>query len=130
MSRIHGKDTGPEVLLRKALWRLGLRYRIHYPIPGRPDLVFTKQRIAVFVDGCFWHGCLIHGVAPKSNASFWRTKIDENRERDRKVNDALASAGWVVLRIWEHDIEYEFEEVIRTVAELVHSVRGNGPEDQ
>ena len=106
--------------MRKALWRFGLRYRIHYPIPGRPDLVFTKQRIAVFVDGCFWHGCLIHGVAPKSNASFWRTKIDENRERDRKVNDALASAGWVVLRIWEHDIEHELEEVTRTVAELVH----------
>src|SRR5262245_58666688 len=76
MSHIKGKDTKPELLLRKALWRLGLRYRLHAKIPGRPDVVFPKAKVAVFIDGCQWHCCPIHFVRPKSNQEFWDRKFE------------------------------------------------------
>src|SRR5450759_5051369 len=81
MSRIRGSDTGPELLLRKAMWRLGLRYRLKAGLPGRPDMVFPKYDTVVFVDGCFWHGCPKHMPWPKSNAAFWRAKIIGNKSR-------------------------------------------------
>ena len=105
MSRIRGKDTVPELLLRKALWSIGLRYRVHYKLPGRPDIVFVKHKIAIFVDGCFWHGCPEHGVRPKTNSSFWDKKIQGNIERDKKNQQKLEEMGWTVLRFWEHEIE-------------------------
>lgn len=96
----------------------GLRYRVDKPIPiggrrpVRPDIVFTRARIAVFVDGCYWHGCPDHHQPSKSNVSYWRAKIDRNQERDRENDAALKSAGWTVLRFWEHDDPAEAAEAI------------------
>lgn len=104
MSRNRGTDTKPEVLLRKALWRLGLRYRLNSRLPGKPDLVFPGSRSVVFVDGCFWHGCPEHFQAPQANASFWHEKLARTRSRDIQVNDALPADGWTVLRVWEHEV--------------------------
>lgn len=120
MSRIQGKHTKPEVLLRKALWAGGLRYRLHAKLPGRPDIVFTKVKIAVFIDGCFWHCCPLHGVRPKTNADFWEAKLAGNVARDKNNEIKLQQQGWHVLRFWEHQIE----EDVATVAKRIHqSVR-------
>lgn len=102
------RDTRPEVLLRSALHRRGLRFRKDYVIRVdgrrcRADVVFTKQRLAVFVDGCFWHGCPEHGRTPRTNHEYWRAKLGRNVERDQQSTAALISAGWKVLRVWEHE---------------------------
>lgn len=103
MSRLRTTGTGPELALRGELHRRGLRYRVDVRgLPGRPDIVFTKARIAVQVDGCFWHGCPDHAVAPRSNAAWWRDKLALNRSRDARNDAALQAEGWLVLRIWEH----------------------------
>ncbi|MEO8132789.1 MAG: very short patch repair endonuclease [Betaproteobacteria bacterium] len=104
MSRIRGKDTRPEVQLRKALWALGIRYRLESKLKGRPDLVLARIKVAVFVDGCFWHCCPKHFTMPRTRRAFWKNKITGNCERDRAVDVALRRAGWLVLRIWEHEV--------------------------
>lgn len=101
-------DTKPEVVVRSALHRRGLRFRKDMRIRAgqlwvRPDVVFTRRRIAVFVDGCFWHGCDVHGTTPKSNVEYWGPKLAANRERDRRVDEELTAHGWLVIRCWEHD---------------------------
>jgi DNA mismatch endonuclease (patch repair protein) len=103
MARIGGRNTKPEVSLRKALFRLGFRYRLHpRDIPGRPDMVFPRWRAAVFVHGCFWHGHDCHLFRwPKGNAEFWQAKISGNVERDRRTLDTLVAQGWRVLIVWE-----------------------------
>lgn len=103
MSRIRGKDTRPEMLVRRGLHGRGLRYRLHRKgIPGKPDMVFPRHRAVVFVHGCFWHG---HGCSlfkwPKTRAAFWKSKIDRNMERDREALAALDADGWRVLVVWE-----------------------------
>ncbi|WP_418219954.1 very short patch repair endonuclease [Candidatus Thiodictyon syntrophicum] len=124
MSRNRGRDTGPEVVLRKALWQKGLRYRISYPLPGRPDLVFVAARLAIFVDGCFWHGCPIHYQAPENNSQFWKRKIERTIERDREVEDSLTSVGWQVLRLWEHEVRTDTSACVERIAvRLAH--KGN-----
>ncbi len=105
MSQIRSKDTGPEIKLRKSLWSLGLRYRLHYKLPGKPDIVFVSSRIVIFVDGCFWHGCPYHGVQPKTNSKFWNEKIRTTKYRDKRNQKLLEKSGWKVLRFWEHDIK-------------------------
>lgn len=100
-------DTRPEVAVRSAAHRLGLRFRknIRLQVDGlsvRPDIVFPSRRIAVFIDGCFWHGCPEHGNVPTANSSYWGPKLERNRRRDRLVDERLDLAGWGVLRIWEH----------------------------
>lgn len=102
------RDSAPELALRAELHARGLRYRVDFPIripdsrPVRPDVVFTRQRVAVFVDGCFWHGCPVHGTQPTANASYWGPKIEENKARDQRHTRELESLGWKVIRIWEH----------------------------
>jgi DNA mismatch endonuclease, patch repair protein len=101
-------DTQPELALRRELHRRGLRFRKDLSIRlddirARPDVVFTKAKVAVFYDGCWWHGCLEHGMRPKRNAAFWNQKIDETIKRDRRVTAALTDAGWTVIRVWEHE---------------------------
>lgn len=103
MSRIRGKDTKPEMLIRRGLHARGLRYRLHdRSLPGRPDLVFPKYHTAVFIHGCFWHahGCALSKL-PATRQDFWRAKLAANAERDRKAVDALRVAGWRILVIWE-----------------------------
>ena len=90
--------------LRRELHRRGLRFRVNMKsMPGRPDIVFTRARVVVQVDGCFWHGCPDHGVAPKANADWWKTKLNANRKRDARNDRLLTEAGWFVIRVWEHE---------------------------
>lgn len=103
MSRLPRRDTGPEVALRRALHAGGVRFRIHANLPGRPDIVLVRLRVAVFVDGCFWHGCPKHASMPKANRAFWEAKLKENKERDARKDEALKALGWTPLHIWEHD---------------------------
>lgn len=106
MQRQARRDTTPEMALRRELHRRGLRYRVDCAvIPGvrrRADLVFRRARIAVFVDGCFWHSCPLHRTQPKSNAEWWADKLAANVARDRDTNERLASEGWNVVRVWAH----------------------------
>jgi len=107
MQRQRRKDTEPELALRRALHRAGLRYRVCVPIVGwrrrTIDIAFMRIKLAVFVDGCFWHGCPVHATWPKANATWWEAKILKNRERDLETNQKLEANGWTVIRIWEHE---------------------------
>nr|WP_221376996.1 very short patch repair endonuclease [Actinoplanes polyasparticus] len=96
--------TKPELALRRELHRRGLRYRVNHPrLPGRPDIAFTRAKVAVFVDGCFWHRCPEHGTMPRNNRDWWQDKLDRNVARDRAKDSALADLGWTVLHVWEHE---------------------------
>jgi DNA mismatch endonuclease, patch repair protein len=101
-------DTGPELALRRALHRAGYRYRVglRLQLPTRavrPDIVFARHRVAVFVDGCFWHSCPEHGTHPKDPTGYWRAKLTRNQDRDTLVDEALQAEGWTVVRVWEHE---------------------------
>jgi DNA mismatch endonuclease (patch repair protein) len=113
------RDTPCELALRSAVHRLGLRFRVDWPLPGtrrRADLAFVTARVAVFVDGCFWHGCPVHATWPKANAAWWRAKLAGNIGRDRDTDARLRGAGWRVLRFWEHaDMVEAARRVERTV---------------
>ncbi|CAA9520005.1 MAG: Very-short-patch mismatch repair endonuclease (G-T specific) [uncultured Thermoleophilia bacterium] len=124
MSVARRRDTGPERALRSELHRLGLRFRLHRRLAGlrrEADVVFGPARVAVFIDGCFWHGCPQHATWPKANADFWRTKIETNRRRDADTDERLAGAGWEVVRIWEHE---DPAEAARLIAARVRARRG------
>jgi len=102
------RDTGPELALRSLLHAKGFRYRtdLRLELSGakvRPDIVFTRWKVAVFVDGCFWHQCPLHGTNPKTNSSYWGPKLERNRQRDERNTAELVAHGWTVIRIWEHD---------------------------
>jgi DNA mismatch endonuclease (patch repair protein) len=114
MARVRRTGTGPEIVLRSALHRAGYRYRVNggVGLPGTPDIVLPKFRLAIFVDGCFWHGCPQHGTVPKSNTEFWTTKILRNQQRDRQALKALRGCGWSVIRVWEHEIKGGINRVI------------------
>lgn len=132
MGRIRDKDTKPEKTLRKALWHRGYRYRKNYKkLPGSPDIVITKHKIAIFVDGVFWHGkdfneaekegrsSLKERLSNGSNAEFWLKKITRNMERDSSLNAELKGAGWTVLRFWETDIMRDLDGCIKAVEECI-----------
>ena len=125
MSQIHGKDTKPEILVRKYLFNMGLRYRKNdRRLPGHPDMVFPKYRTVIFVNGCFWHGhegCSRFRM-PGSNIDFWQAKIQRNKERDERVTQELESLGWRVLVVWECEIDrksYRDENLARIYHELI-----------
>ena len=121
MGCVRSKNTGPELALRRMLHRAGYRYRLHAAgLPGRPDLVFTRRRTAVFVHGCFWHGhsCQRGARAPKANAAYWVAKIARNRERDAEVETRLAVQGWSVLTVWECELKRPAEVLVRLQAAL------------
>ena len=116
MSRIRGKNTSPELKLRKMLWESGIRgYRVHYKLPGKPDIVFTRKKVVVFVDGCFWHKCPVCFRPPETNAEFWNEKLQKNVERDLKVTKELEDLGWTVLRFWEHEVKKTPEDVVARI---------------
>lgn len=120
MRRQRRRDTALEVSIRRRLYALGYRYRVDYrlepPLRTRADIVLTKQKVAVFVDGCFWHGCPEHATSPKHNAGWWRAKLDDNVARDRRVDAELESRGWVVVRVWEHETAHDAAD--RIIAQL------------
>lgn len=119
-------DTKPEREIRSALHRRGFRFRKDYrldldTVRVRPDIVFTAKRVAVFVDGCFWHACPVHGRAPSVNEWYWSPKLQKNVERDRRADRVLAGAGWTVVRIWEH------EQVDIAVERVAAALKPDGP---
>lgn len=113
MAAVKSRNTGPEMRLRKALWAAGYRYFTAHgwkklsgqSLPGRPDIVVPRQKVVVFVDGCFWHGCPDHYTEPDDNREFWQRKLAANRLRDELVNRALTGSGWTILRLWEHELK-------------------------
>lgn len=126
MSRIHGRDTSPEVKLRHAVWRLGLRYRLNRRIAGiRPDFIFPGMKLVIFVDGCFWHGCPDHYVRPRSNnADFWAIKLVQNVARDERQMKHLQAEGWRVIRVWEHEVKLDLN---ATALLILEAARGSLP---
>ena len=111
MSRIRNTGTDAEMAIRRELHRRGLRYRVNLSISElgrtRPDIAFTRQRVAVFVDGCFWHRCPDHATFPQTNADWWSEKLERNVARDAETIRRLADLGWTVIRIWEHESPIE-----------------------
>src|ERR1700753_3507433 len=108
MARVKGKDTRPELIVRRLLWRLGARYRLHRPdLPGKPDIVLPGRRLAIFVHGCFWHGhdCPRGARVPKQNRPYWEAKIGRNRSRDPASGEALAAGGWRAVTLWECELK-------------------------
>ena len=125
MKRQRQRDTAPEIAIRRLLHAKGYRYRIDHPIPGlrrRVDVAFTARRVAVLVDGCFWHACPIHGTRPKQNREWWDAKLRANVARDRDTDRFLAEHGWIPVRVWEH------EDPDEAVARIVLALRSSPPE--
>jgi DNA mismatch endonuclease (patch repair protein) len=128
MAAVKRADTQPEVRLRSALHVAGFRFRRDYAmrIDGRlirPDIAFTRRRVAIFIDGCFWHSCPLHGTTPATNVAFWTAKLLANSARDRRQSEMLTDHGWLVIRIWEH-------EPIEVAVELVASAMKSHDEQQ
>ncbi len=118
MSHIRCSDTKGELLLRNALWHKGIRYRKNYKVlPGKPDIAITRYRIAIFVDGDFWHGREFEKIKNRldTNKEFWIKKIETNKKRDIEVNNSLSEMGWVVLRFWESDISKKLDNCIEEI---------------
>lgn len=116
MSRMPRSSTAPELAVRRILHRRGLRFRVNVSaLPGRPDIVLSRARLAVFIDGCFWHRCPSHGVLPKNNREWWDAKLAANRERDARKDEALAQSGWLALHFWEHEDPAEVAARIATL---------------
>ncbi|MBR8314249.1 DNA mismatch endonuclease Vsr [Burkholderia dolosa] len=128
MSRIKGRNTKPELIVRSLIHRMGYRYRLHGKgLPGRPDLVFAKRRKVIFVHGCFWHrheGCRLARL-PKSRLDFWRPKLEANAERDKEVERRLTELGWKVLTIWECEVKDEVVLTLRVRAFLDDTENNN-----
>lgn len=107
LSQLQRRDTAPELAVRRLLHAAGYRYRVAFPVPGQRrrtiDIAFPGERLAIFIDGCFWHGCPAHGTSPRSNGEWWQQKLSANRARDRSTEALLAAIGWSFLRFWEHE---------------------------
>lgn len=123
MAAIHGKDTKPEMVVRRYLWGHGFRYRLNHPrLPGKPDIVMRKYRTCIFVNGCFWHGhegCRYYTM-PKTNTEFWVNKVKRNKERDVKVQHELAAMGWHCITIWECELKPKVRE--KTLESLAYTL--------
>jgi len=123
MSRIKTRDTGIEKALRSALWMRGHRFRVQYNVSGKPDIVFPKYKIAIFCDGCFWHGCPICKKYPVSNKEFWMKKFEINQKRDKETSIKLKEEGWMVLRFWGHEIKNDIDQVVKKIEKVLKSNR-------
>jgi DNA mismatch endonuclease (patch repair protein) len=124
MSRIRSRgNKRTEEVLAKLFREHGITgWRRHYPVAGTPDFVFLRPRVAIFVDGCFWHGCNLHFKMPSTRTNFWSAKIERNRVRDEQVSKALKRAGWRVIRIWEHELQRQHRaRLLRKLAFLAHA---------
>jgi len=120
MSKVRHGNTDVELMFRKGLWKKGVRgYRIAPNVPGRPDIYFPRKKVAIFVDGCFWHGCRSCKRIPKSNVEFWTNKIRGNRARDRRVDKELKRSGVKVIRIWEHEVKQTLEKCASKICRII-----------
>lgn len=130
MSRQASRDTAPEVAVRKLLHASGYRYRLNERVPHMSrrtiDIAFTRAKVAVFLDGCFWHGCPEHATRPKANAEWWRQKLDRNMARDAETTAHLVAEGWTVLRFWEHQTPVEVAEKVAETVDRERSERRTG----
>jgi DNA mismatch endonuclease (patch repair protein) len=116
MSKVKSKDSKIEVDFRKAIWKAGFRYRKNSAkYFGKPDMVLSKHKTAIFIDSCFWHGCKRHCRLPAARKKYWTTKIERNKERDKEVNRHYKKIGWKVIRVWEHEIKKKTNAVIRKI---------------
>ena len=127
MSRIRGRNTGPERALRSALRAAGIPYRSYLRLPGRPDVALARARVAVFVHGCFWHGCPHHYTAPRTRAEFWRKKLEDNRDRDLRNTRALRVKGWRVITVWECQVEKRLPSVVSRLRRLSQAAESKAP---
>ncbi len=120
MSSIRSKNTKPELKIRKMLWPLGKRYRVHdKSVFGTPDISNKSRKVAVFIDGCFWHGCKRCYTEPKTNSKFWRDKILHNKERRKKVIRVLKKENWTIIQFWEHQIERDPLTVLMKISNVL-----------
>lgn len=124
MSAIRSKNTKPEITIRKELYRFGVRFRIHFNLPGKPDIVFPHKKVAIFINGCFWHG---HGCKldhdPKTNMKFWFTKIIANKIRDKKALKELKLLGWKTLTVWECEIEKKLQKSVKKIENSINQAQ-------
>lgn len=131
MAKVRQKGTEAEIKLRRELYRCGLRYRVDYTVLQRPrrvaDIAFPGIRVAIFVDGCFWHGCPEHATWPKQNADLWRQKIETNRARDADTDARLQAIDWMVLRIWEHESPVAAAETVTRLVAKARAMRSKLP---
>jgi DNA mismatch endonuclease (patch repair protein) len=130
MSSLRRKDTRPEVELRRELHRRGCRFRLQVKVPGNNrrtiDIAFTRAKLAVLVDGCFWHSCPEHGLLPKTNRDWWVWKINRNQDRDADTDRLLCAAGWEVIRVWEHEtVELAADQIVDLWARRISRPHGN-----
>lgn len=122
MSSIRGKNTKPELVIRKILWKNGCRYRIHdKKIVGKPDIVFKEKKLVVFIDGCFWHACPSCYVEPKTNITFWKNKIKQNKIRRKLVKIEIKKIKWNILEFWEHEIKENPFRIYQTIKSQLKS---------
>ncbi|MDT7842923.1 very short patch repair endonuclease [Streptomyces justiciae] len=130
MSRQVSKDTAAELAVRRLLHSAGLRYRVEYRVPGmarrRIDVAFPGVKVAVLIDGCFWHGCPVHATHPRANAEWWRQKLERNMARDIETTEHLRAQGWEVLRFWEHEAPQDVADEVRRVVTQRKNGVGNG----
>ncbi|MDN3022596.1 very short patch repair endonuclease [Streptomyces sp. S.PB5] len=130
MSRQVSKDTAAELAVRRLLHAAGLRYRVEYRVPGmarrRIDVAFPGVKVAVLIDGCFWHGCPVHATHPRANAEWWRQKLERNMARDIETTEHLRAEGWEVLRFWEHEAPQDVADEVRRVVTQRKNGVGNG----
>ena len=123
MSRIKGKNTKPEIILRKEMWKNGIKgYRLHWnKAPGRPDIAFPGKKVAIFVNGCYWHRCpSCNPPLPKTHQKFWKEKFEKNKKRDKKKINDLQEGGWRVLVIWECKIKENIDECLNKIKEVLN----------
>lgn len=121
MSQIRGKGTKQEIILKNKLRAAGLSgYRMHFELAGKPDIAYPGHKLAIFLDGCFWHKCPMCYNKPRTNRTFWLKKLGDNVIRDKKINQQLKKAGWKVIRFWEHDIRKNSDKCIRTVRKVLN----------
>jgi len=124
MQAIRAKETALEILVRKELWKKGIRYRKNVRgLMGAPDIAIKKYKLVVFLDSCYWHGCPEHGVIPKSNREFWEKKIKRNIDRDMEVTKYYKSRNWNILRFWEHEVKQDLDSVIDRIINAINALQ-------
>lgn len=122
MQAVRSKNTKLELAVTKELWKRGIRFRKNVSgLFGKPDIAIKKHKIVIFIDSCFWHGCESHCRLPKKNEEFWINKIERNKQRDKEVTNYYVNNGWNILRIWEHELNENFNEVINTIERFIET---------